>query len=320
LADSLERELLMRFRPYYRFSLDDGADKYHPADALWYVRNSALRDAKVQGSNQLLARTVLVDHPERVLNVCTNTWGCSDRRSGPTSVTQYQLDIDDSLRTGEADWSKVKNSAIGLYGHVAPLHENRSDPTSLTGFKIEYWQFYAFNDAPTDDYRHEGDWETVQLVVEANGSTIRKIIHEVHGQPIVFELGRGSRLDIGGGFLEYRGPNYGTTFWGPSGSDRAQNNLVRVYCFQGSCTHPVVYIEHSGHATWPSAQWGWVGARKHEGDGDSYLTSTPPNLGEIGAANVDCPGAEIIIHFNGHWGAKNDGPSGPGMKDSWGRP
>jgi hypothetical protein len=320
VADSLEKELLARFRPYYRFSLDDGPDQYHPADALWYVRNSALLDAKAQGSNQMIARSVLATTPEKVLDVYTNIWGWSDRRKGPNSVTQYQLDIDDNLRTGEPDFEKVKSSAVGLYGHVAPLHEQASDPGLLTGFKIEYWQFYAFNDAPTDEYRHEGDWETVQLVIGPDGSTIRKIIHEVHGEPIVFVVGRGRRVDIGGGFLEYRGPQYGTVFWGPSGSGRAQNNLVRVFCLQGSCTHPVVYIEHSGHATWPSARWGWVGARKHEGNGEHYLVTTPPNLGEIGAANPDCPGSDIILHFNGHWGAKNDGPEGPAMKGSWGTP
>ena len=95
---------------------------------------------------------------------------------------------------------------------------------------------------------------------------------------------------------------------------------MRVFCDQARCTHPVVHIEHSGHAFWPAEYWSWPGARRHGGDGEAYLVATPPNLGEINAANRAVPGADIIVHFNGDWGAKNDGPEGPGMKGTWGNP
>jgi hypothetical protein len=316
VSDAAEDQLLATFRPYYRFSLDGGADQYHPTDALWYLRNSSLVDADETGDAVLVTQPRLASDPSLALKVNDPTFGPSDVRSLPKKMP-YQLDPLTPVLTGEPDWQKVRNEAVGLYGHVTPL---RDPPQSgqITGYKIEYWQFYGFNDAPTRDYRHEGDWESVQLIVEANGTTVRRVIHEAHGEPIGFDIAGAKRVDLGGGFVEYQGSNYGTLFWGPSGSGRAQNNLVRLYCTDGVCTHPVVYIEHSGHATWPSAQWGWVGARKHGGDGDAYLVATPPNLGEIDHANPKLPAADLILHYNGHWGEQNDGPEGPSLHGSWG--
>ena len=317
ITDATEDQLLATFRPYYRFSLDGGADQYHPTDALWYLRNSNLVDADATGDALLVTQARLQDNPTLALNVDDPTFGPSDTRKHP-HVTPYQLDPLSHVLTGESDWQKVRNEAVGLYGHVTPLREDPAPSAQITGYKIEYWQFYGFNDAPTRDFRHEGDWESVQLVVEANGSTVRRVIHEAHGEPIGFDIASGTRVDLGDGFVEYRGSNYGTLFWGPSGSGRAQNNLVRLYCTDGACTHPVVYIEHSGHATWPSAQWGWVGARKHGGNGDAYLVAPPPNLGEIGHANPKLPAADLVLHYNGHWGEQNDGPEGPSLHGSWG--
>jgi hypothetical protein len=323
IPDGLERGMLDKFRPYYRFSLDGGPDPYHPTDADWFVRNSALLNSPAvgTGSDQLVPRSVLALHPERALGVFTQSWGYSDRRKQRNgNTTPYRLDIAQYGLKGEADWNKIKSRAVGLYGHVSRLSEGR--------VKIEYWQFFAYNDAPTDDFRHEGDWETVQLHVEADGSAIRTIIHEVHGKRIVFNLAGARVADLGGGFREYTGsgPNRphraSFSLWveGPAGIGWAQENLVRVFCVQARCTHPVVHIEHSGHAFWPAEYWSWPGARRHGGDGESYLVAAPPNLGEINAANRAVPGADIIVHFNGDWGAKNDGPEGPGMKGTWGNP
>lgn len=322
LADSQERELLARFRPYYRFSLDPRADqnhpsdKYRPTDALWFVKNSVLLDARVQGSNVIVDSPVLSLTPEEVLKVCTSVWGCTDRRKGPDAATPYQLKIALNHRTGEPDWAKIKSQAVGLYGHVCPLDD---------GFKIEYWQFYAFNDAPVDAFAHEGDLETIQLVVERDRKAIRRIIHEVHGKRIVFGIAGANVADLGDGFREYSGTNYYAGYIdlhvdGPAGIGRAQQNLVRVYCWQGECTHPVAYIEHSGHAMWPSQHWSWPGARRHEGDDRHYLVETPCNLGEVRAPLTSCAGADIILHFNGRWGAYGDSDPGPSLRGTWGTP
>jgi hypothetical protein len=312
-----EKQMLSRFRPFYRFSLDDGPDKYHPMDALSFVRNSTLLDSQSQGSNVLVTRGTLASDPLKLLGVHTSVWGATDRRIGPDAVTPYQLQIALNRRTGEPSLARVRNAAVGLYGHVAPL----SDMTAgtITGYKIEYWQFYGYNDAPVSGFRHEGDWESIQLVVAVDQVQIVEVVHEIHGSRAIFTMRNAQRVDLGGGFIELRGLNYGTLFWGPAEDQRARDNVLRLFCEQGSCTHPVSYIEHSGHANWPTGGWGWVGARKHNGDAEAYLVATPCNLGEKDAPDPECRGAEIIMNYNGHWGAGGDSPEGPAMKQSWGK-
>lgn len=315
LPDHVERVLLDRFRPYYRFSIDGGPDKYHPTDALWFVKNSALLDAQDTGSLVILNFGQLTDNPEHLLDIYSSVWGWTDRTRGPAAITQFQLLIAEDKKTGEPDFEKIKANATGLYGHVTSINI----PGMNKGYKIEYWQFYAFNDAPVEQYRHQGDWENVQLVVADDQQTIIQVIHEVHGKSISFTLAKSTgKKQLADGGFEFKGPKFGTLFWGPSGISRAQNSVLRLYCYQGSCTHPEVYIEHSGHASWPVDYMGWVGARKHNGLGESYLVAAPCNLGEVNAPDPSCLGSDIILHYNGHWGALGDNPEGPTLKGSWG--
>lgn len=319
ISDETENLLLTRFRPYYKFSLDDGSDPYHPIDAFTFMRNS---DLKATGGIIITAQK-LFPNPFLILSAST-----AEDRSADLKVTgqasNFSLDLPDNMRKGEMDWSIIQSEAIGLYGHVRPLYENADLPEQVTGYKIEYWQFYAFNDAPVDHFTHEGDWETVQLVVEADLMTIRTVIHNVHGSEIVFNISQGKRVDLGNGFIEYQGTGFDRPFRGyidlnvkgPAGIGRAQQNLVRLFCENNECTHPVVYIEHSGHASWPTEYWSWIGARKHNGDDVSYLVTTPCNLGEIDFPNNRCGATSVILRFNGKWGGSNDSPLGPTLQ-SW---
>ena len=116
-------------------------------------------------------------------------------------------------------------------------------------------------------------------------------------------------LQMDRGFIDYN-----------TNGGAAQNNLVRFYCENGECTHPVVYIEHGGHASWQTQYGWWPGVDNHNGNSYSYLVAAPANLDEIGYPNLYCPGADLVLYFNGHWGAYGDGPEGPTVKvDQWGK-
>jgi hypothetical protein len=102
----------------------------------------------------------------------------------------------------------------------------------------------------------------------------------------------------------------------------AQNNLVRLFkdATTGRYEHPVVYIENGAHEFYPSAAWTFYGAPKHTGDGFHYLSEAPPNLGEIDNPLVETPSAQIILQYNGYWGAFsrfNDPPPGPPLHRNW---
>lgn len=331
MPDVIEDELLARFRPFYRFSMSAGDDEdSRPADVVWYVQRSELYDHHTEtADDQIFKQTQLSNSPSLILTASSH--GSSNVASSPQQA-DYWLNITNSFRGGESDWAKIQNEATGLYGHVVPLRENPADPDAITGYKIEYWQFYAFNPVPgqIDCYSisdsHEADWEGVELVVEADKHTPRTVRHHVHNDDVVFDLKQGHAVDIGGGVLEYRGRDYRGYIdlftQGPAGIGWAQNNLARFHCNEDGCTHPVVYIEHGGHASWPTEHWAWPGVLNHDGNSPhAYLVATPPNLGEIGKPRAGCLGCKLVVGYNGHWGAcGNDPPSGPPLKSTWGKP
>jgi hypothetical protein len=88
----------------------------------------------------------------------------------------------------------------------------------------------------------------------------------------------------------------------------------------GDFSHPVVYIEYATHEFWPTSE-GFVAATpNHDGDGASFLTSTPPNLGEVESPLTEYPQAKVVMRFNGYWGAcciVNKPPPGPALHGEW---
>jgi len=331
MPDVIEDELLARFRPFYRFSMSAGDDEdSRPADVVWYVQRSELYDHHTEtADDQIFNKSQLFNDPSLILSASSH--GPSNVASSPQQA-DYWLNIANPFRGGESDWTKIQNEATGLYGHVVPLRESPADANAITGYKIEYWQFYAFNPVPgqIDCYSisdsHEADWEGVELVVEADQHTIRNVRHHVHSDDVVFDLKQGRAVDVGGGVLEYRGRDYRGLIDlhtpGPGGIGWAQNNLVRFHCNEDGCTHPVVYIEHGGHASWPTEYWSWPGVLNHDGNSPhAYLVATPQNVGEIGKPRSGCVGCKLVVGYNGHWGAcGHDPPDGPPLKSTWGKP
>jgi hypothetical protein len=103
---------------------------------------------------------------------------------------------------------------------------------------------------------------------------------------------------------------------------KAQNNLVRFFKDPQTreFSHPVVYIENGSHEFYPSENWTYYGSPNHNGKSYHYLTSTPPNLGEIDYPLHETDEADVVLWFNGYWGAYgnyNDPPPGPVLHKNW---
>ena len=356
IPDPTEALLLTKFRPYFLFSKirfskqgrSFGRDEFNlPMDPIEYLRHSRLRDGSDADAKVIRPWGAFAAEPSQLLAVdCSPgmppsfSWfstpgACASNLVLRRDRGKYQLDVDNHYRHGfndrdrgglERQWKAVDTARnIGLYGHVTRDQYGQ--------YQIEYWQFYGYNetDAPFDVLDHEGDWESVKLVV---GGTypykILAVYHYVHGKTIGFQMGPAQAVTIGN-FVEWHGPNfakYGTDHFDLySKAGRAQNNLVRLYCtnlkYSGSCTHPMVYVEYGGHASWPSPYWGFVGAPDHGGDSPHrFIAATPPNLGEV--EHPLSPEAEIIVRFDGLWGAYTGtgatNPPGPSLHKSWSWP
>ena len=332
VPDAFETRLLSRFRPYYRFSVDGDDEDSHPADAEWFVRRSELMDHHSETDTPVFTKDQLSVSPSLILNALSIGPSRIAGRPGPSG---YRLNLSNEFRSGEPDWKRIKDEGTGLYGHVAPLHEDMADLAKITAYKIEYWQFYAFNPVPgqiecsTVSDAHEGDWEGVELVVAATPDlSIRSVRHNVHSTDVVFVIAAtvGLPISSGPGFREHLGPGAsivdGFDLYVNRDREARHNGRLRLFCDEDGCTHPVVYIEHGGHASWPTEYSTWPVVAKHGGDSPhAYLVAPPVNLGEVGHPNPSCAACALVLGFNGHWGAcGSDPPHGPPLKDSWGKP
>jgi len=185
----------------------------------------------------------------------------------------------------------------------------------------------------------------VQLIYDPQEDVIRSVMHFAHGLEFRFDITSEAFANTrtvaapDGPMQEIRYCNY------KNGSDlnlasldlstlpprvevnvdqlrRAQNNVVRLFQDPNSLKfeHPVVYIEKGSHEFYPTEAWRFYAAPKHNGKGFHFLTSAPPNLGEVDHALPDTDEAAVIMLYNGLWGTfsrLNSPPPGPTLHLNW---
>lgn len=332
IPDDVERTLLEKYRPYFRFT---SGEDYRPCDPIWYVRRCELltRDCEEDPTAIAIRRSDLEKYPDRLLYAREegDAWGSSDITKNPRK-TAYYLNPENSARHGP-DWSEVLSKKnVGLFGHVVRWQRF---------YKIEYWQFFGYNDAEHAEIGdHEGDWASVQLLLDPVTGWLVRAFHYAHGKEMRFDftVDGVSRILLDGDVMEFRGPNFGSLGYDINAEvewyERGWycNNLVRFYRdpATGEYVHPLVYIERNSHEFWPSEHWRYgvqvagntYYAPGHAGDGYTFLTETPPNLGEVENPSYNYP-FDIIMRYNGRWGTfgrANSPPPGPALHWEWGWP
>jgi hypothetical protein len=336
---------------------DGSEEAYRPTDVLWYIRNSELLATDNEDASAIRSNTLLVNRPDAVIFNNTSPDGptpylASDLQINPVSTPYHINPLNNLLGRNGAEWSTVlEYKNIGLYGHVVPIRlikntdgtlvyncsvkPSLNDPGDVY-YKIEYWQFFGFNECHCGDIGiHEGDWITIQLLYNPTTAKIETVLYYEHGKlEIRFDmlLAKGpfavTYPNTTENFAEFQGAHYGNDCYadakeinGDGVNDACSNNAIR-FCADPvtqQFTHPVVYIENGSHEPWPLWTGFFAAVPNHNGDDEAhcYLTATPPNLGEVEFPMTSTPGAYEILHFNGRWGAKNDGAKGPTTHMQW---
>ena len=318
LLDSYEEELLRRFRPYYRFSKKDGKqEKYRPADALTQIRYAQLKsDHYWPGKTGVHTIETCGSSPDHHLDPPSQLLTCAEGTDLRITRSKggYALNINDDHYGGDP-WDNRR--AYGMYGHVVPHGDF---------VKIEYWQYFAYNQQDAVAATHEGDWCYVHVWYDPISDDLVKTCHYAHGAKIPFDLRKGTAPSRHGTniILQYRGPNYDAT---PGDLNTAggkyRNNEVQFYIDSDGNKHVVCYVERNGHEFWASEHGWWPGVNEHNGNGGSYLTPYDPHY-PLDLGEVEHPLAEdaaIILCYSGYWGywhhAGNKPPHGPSLHAAW---
>ncbi len=330
IPDQLEHNLLEKFRPYFKYS--DG-ESHNPTDCIWYIK---LCSGFSDPSSILFSPTDIT-----VTKAPAEGAACI----GPDI---QQKTLTDNVYAG-ATWDQVlaaKN--IGLYGHVVQVkltdpdaydvnHVFSSDDDQYkTFYKVEYWQFYSYNiGCSSSAFDHQGDWTTVQLIIDPDNMQPVVTLHYAHGTiESRFCMNKVTNSEIkttkeGESVMKYEGPNYKTDLVIDASNGKSiagtYVNDNELLMFQDPVTnewsHPVVYVEEGSHEFYPTKAW-WIDTcPDHNGDGYSFLANTPPNLGEVENPLNETPFSNIILQFNGKWGcsagAFNSPPPGPCLHAQW---
>jgi hypothetical protein len=239
---------------------------------------------------------LLLDHEPTV--ALRGPWRATDLvKIGPTAEDlrnryEYHLDFPgDALNAGcdYERWSRrlAAGSKPTIYAHVAT---EDGKPGKLA---LQYWLFYAFNDF---NNTHEGDWEMIQLVFDADDAK------QALGQ-----------VPVEVGYSSHEGAERAT--WGDEKLDLVDG------------THPVVYPGAGSHAN-KFTEALYIGSSAEAGVGCDDTRGPHRELRPTVATIPSDAGAAVAafpwIDFEGRWGelqkAFFNGPTGPNLKTQWRRP
>ena len=174
-----------------------------------------------------------------------------------------------------------------VYSHVA------TDPAHPGKLALQYWLFYTYNDW---NNLHEGDWEMVQLLFDADDA------EEALGED-----------PVSVGYSQHEGAE--AADWGDEKLELVDGRRPVVYPAAGSHANffdPALYVGSSGEQG--------VGCDDTRGP---HLELEPKVItipSEASAASAALP----WITYEGRWGELQDaffnGPTGPNLKEQWTEP
>jgi hypothetical protein len=305
LPDTLEDTLLEQYAPEIRFDTDENV---RPADVYWFLRNVDLLVDGDEDSTKILNRKQTPYFPEWFL-----TQFSDDSPPRPTNYLDSPFEvltysnIRNSHRSGP-DWERVTAAGnLGIYGHVVP------DAYPSSGaIIVQYWMFYPWNDAdaPFHAFDHEGDWELYEVFLDPIDPTditkMQSAVWHGHGEPFTAKWEA----------VCAEGIDCWTWINPPVGCSAPDYSCLPVMP-QG---HAPIFVEAGTHGSWPYNVDSF-GVGKNRGNSlNNYVATGVTNLGEAYRPRL---GAEVVLQFNGRWGAfKCCGsdvttPPGPTLHGQW---
>ena len=238
----------------------------------------------------------LFDQPTVALR---GPWNAADLvKIGPTAKDlsrgryEYHLDFPGNALEPGCDYERwarriTEGHEPAVYAHVV------ADPDHADRLALQYWLFYAFNDW---NNLHEGDWEMVQLVFDADNAREA--------------LGR-EPTEVG--YSQHEG------------AEKADWEADKLELVDG--THPVVYPAAGSHANFFDDGL-FLGSSAEQGVGCDNTTGPHydlrPTVASLPSDAAQARAQFPWIDFQGRWGERQpaffNGPTGPSLKTQWTQP
>jgi hypothetical protein len=226
-------------------------------------------------------------------------WKADDLiRVGPTAADlsrglyEYHLDFPGDALDPGCDYERwndrlVQGSEATVYAHVA------TDEAFPGRLALQYWLFYSFNDF---NNKHEGDWEMVQLVFEADDAA-----GALDAEPVVV------------GYSQHEG------------AERAEWGDEKLELVEGR--HPVVHPAAGSHANYFDEAL-YLGSTAEQGVGCDDTSEPTIDVRPVVLTIPSDPAAASRafpwIDYEGRWGELQEaffnGPTGPNLKRQWTEP
>ena len=226
-------------------------------------------------------------------------WKADDLiRVGPTAADlsqglyEYHLDFPGDALDPGCDYERwndrlVQGSEPTVYAHVAT---DEGFPGQLA---LQYWFFYSFNDF---NNKHEGDWEMVQLVFDADDAA-----GALAAEPVAV------------GYSQHEG------------AERASWGDEKLELVDG--THPVVHPAAGSHANYFEEAL-YLGSTAEQGVGCDDTSKPTVDVRPVVLTVPSDPEAASQafpwIEYEGRWGELQEaffnGPTGPNLKTQWSEP
>lgn len=238
---------------------------------------------------------VLFDEPTVAFR---GPWNAVDLvKIGPAArdlVGKYEYHLDfpgDALDPGcdYERWSRrlTEGRSPTVYAHVA------TEPGRPGKLALQYWFFYAYNDW---NNLHEGDWEVIQLVFDADDA----------GEAL-------TREPVSIGYSQHEG------------AEVADWDAEKLELVDGR--RPVVYPAAGSHANFFDEGL-FIGSSAEQGVGCDDTrgphVDVDPEIRTIPTDDAAARAAFPWIAFEGRWGELQDaffnGPTGPNLKRQWAEP
>ncbi|MGH2532863.1 MAG: hypothetical protein ACRDJW_11245 [Thermomicrobiales bacterium] len=182
---------------------------------------------------------------------------------------------------------RMRSLSLAPTAHAHIAREEGRD-----GFAIQYWLFYVFNDF---NNKHEGDWEMIQVVFDAD--TVEEALE---ADPVEV------------GYAQHGGGEWAA--WDDPKLEKEDG-------------HPVVYVSRGSHASqYDSAVYlGWGESGTGFGcDVTTGPSTRVPLAARLLPADGETTGPNAWITYGGRWGQREawefNGPKSPNLSGKWAAP